>query len=195
MYTLEKTCSNTIHTCDIVIKTGKIKPIVTITNIVSASMISGFDVDIILKKIPGAKYRPNGFPATVISMGRMKINLYDSGKITSTRSTTEEKAIESIYHFVKKLNSLGMDCKIESIPQISMIAAIVDYNGTIDLDALRNTAHYTKDVQSFPAIQMSFPNGVAVKAYDTKLVITAKTIHFMIPVIDEIKKYTRNNTP
>ena len=191
MYTPEKTCSNTIHICDTMAKTGN-KPIVTITNILASSMISGFDVKTILEKIPGAKYRPNGFPATVISMGHMKINLYDSGKITSTRSTREEKAIKSIYDFVKKLNNLGMDSKVESEPQISMIAAIVDYSGTIDLDALRDTIYYTKDLQSFPAIQMSFPNGVAVKAYDSKLVITAKTLGFMIPVIKEIKKYMWN---
>ena len=175
-------------------KTRKIRPIVTITNIVASSRISGFDVKTILKKIPDAKYRPNGFPATVISIGRVKINLYDSGKIVSARSTTEENAIQSIHHFVKNLNDLGMNSKVESDPQISMITAIVDYRGIIDLDALRNTPHYTKDLQSFPAIQMSFPNGVAVKAYDSKLVVTFKTIDSMIPVIKDIQKYTRTDT-
>lgn len=38
------------------------KPIIKITNYVSSAEISGFDVDIILKKIPGVNYRPNGFP-------------------------------------------------------------------------------------------------------------------------------------
>jgi len=169
--------------------TQKNKPVITITNIVANSMISGFDVDIILKKIPGAKYRPNGFPATVIPIKQMRINLYDSGKITSTKSLTEENAIESLYIFVKKLKDIGMNCKMEPKPQISMIAAIVDYKMTIDLDALRGTKNYTKDIRSFPAIQMSFPNGVAVKAYEKKLVITAKSINAMIPAIKTIKKY------
>jgi len=70
---------------------SKKKPIITITNIVANSKISGFDIKTILKKIPNAEYRPNGFPATVITMNHVKINLYDSGKITSIRSTTEKK--------------------------------------------------------------------------------------------------------
>lgn len=168
----------------------KNKPVITITNIVANSKISGFDIDIILKKIPRTKFRPNGFPATVIHIKQMRINLYDSGKITSTKSLTEKDAIESLHLFVKKLNSIGMDCKMESKPQISMIAAIVDYKSNIDIDALRNTPNYTKDVRSFPAIQMSFPKGVAVKAYAKKLVITAKTIDAMIPAIKTIRKYT-----
>jgi len=83
-----------------------------------------------------------------------------------------------------------MKCKMDSKPQISMIAAIVDYHSIIDIDALRNTPNYTKDIQSFPAIQLSFPQCVTVKAYARKLVITAKTIDSMILVIHEIKKYT-----
>lgn len=115
--------------------------------------------------------------------------MYDSGKITSTKSTTQEKAIQSLYDFVRELNNIGMKCMVTSKPQIVMISAVVEYNGVINIDALRNTIHYTKDIQSFPAIQMSFPQGVAVKAYDTKLVITASIIDSMIPVILEIKKY------
>ena len=168
----------------------KNKPVITITNIVANSQISGFDVSVILKKIHGALYRPNGFPATVIPIKQMRINLYDSGKITSTKSLTEKNAIESLNIFVKKLKSIGMDCKMESKPQISMIAAIVDYKRDIGIDALRDTLNYTKDIRSFPAIQMSFPNGVAVKAYEKKLVITAKSIDDMIPVIKKIGKYT-----
>jgi len=171
------------------------KPTITITNYVANSKISGFNIDSILKKIPGAKYRPNGFPATVILTKHMRINLYDSGKITSTKSSTEEKAAESLYGFVKKLNSIGMNAKLESKPKISMIAATVDYHCMINLDALRNNPNYTKDIQSFPAIQLSFSNGVAVKAYDTKLVITASTINDMIPAIQEIKKYTIRDVP
>lgn len=166
------------------------KPTITITNYVANSRISGFSIDIILKKIPSAEYRPNGFPATVILTKHMRINLYDSGKITSTKSTTEKKATESLYGFVKKLNNIGMNTKLESKPKISMIAAIVDYHCMINIDSLRNNLNYTKDIQSFPAIQLSFPNGVTVKAYDTKLVITAKSINDMKPVIQEIKKYT-----
>ena len=165
------------------------KPIVNITNYVSSAKISGFDVDIILKKIPGALYRPHGFPATVITTKQRKINLYDSGKIASTKSTTQEKAIQSLYDFVMELNDIGMKCMVPSKPQIVMISATVEYHGVINIDALRNNIHYTKDLQSFPAIQMSFPNGVAVKAYDTKLVITASSIDSMVPAILEIKKY------
>lgn len=166
------------------------KPTITVTNYVTNSEISGFSIDGILKKIQGALYRPKGFPATVILTKHMRINLYDSGKITSTKNSTEEKAIESLYGFVKKLNDIGMNAKLESKPQIVMIAATVDYHGMIDVDSLRNNIHYTKDIQSFPAIQLSFSNGVAVKAYNTKLVITAKSINNMKPVIQEIKKYT-----
>jgi len=173
-------------------------PNIDITNVGAHSKISGFgvdavlkkNIDIILKKIPGAKYRPKGFPATVIPIGSNKINLYDSGKITLIKSPTEENAIESLHNFVKKMNSIGIDCKLESKPEISMISAIVEYHGTINLDALRNTPNYTKDVQSFPAIQLSFPKGVAVKAFAEKLVITAKTVVDMIPAIHEIEKYT-----
>ena len=145
------------------------KPTTTITNYVANSKISGFNIDNILKKISGAKYRPNGFPATVILTKHMRIHLYDSGKITSTKSATEEKAIESLYGFVKKLNSIGMNAKLESKPKIYMISATVDYHCMINLDALRNNPNYTKDIQSFPAIQLSFPKGVAVKAFARKL--------------------------
>ncbi len=165
------------------------KPIIKITNYVSSAEISGFDVDIILKKIHGVKYRPNGFPATVITTKQRTINLYDSGKMTSTKSTTQEKAIQSLHDFVRELNDIGMKCIVTSQPQIVMISAIVEYHGVINVDVLRGTIHYTKDIQSFPAIQMSFPNGVAIKAYDTKLVITASSIDSMIPAILEIKKY------
>lgn len=167
----------------------KVKPIINVTNYISTCTISGFDVDTILKKIPHSQYRPNGFPATVISDGVKKINLYDSGKITSTKSTTAEKSIESLYNFVKELNGIGMKCTMVYDPRIVMVSATVIYGGVIDLDALRSTIHYTHDVQSFPAIQLSFPNGIAVKAFSDKLVITAQSVGIMTKAVLSIAKY------
>ena len=118
----------------------KVKPIINVTNYISTGTISGFDVKKILKKIPHSQYRPNGFPATVISNGGKKINLYDSGKITSTKSTTSVKAIESLYHFVDELNGIGMKCVMVHNPKITMVSATVTYGGTINLDALRSTS-------------------------------------------------------
>jgi TATA-box binding protein (TBP) (component of TFIID and TFIIIB) len=166
-----------------------VKPIIHVTNYISTCTISGFDVPKILKKIPYSQYRPNGFPATVISNGVKKINLYDSGKITSTKSTTAKKAIESLYNFVDELNSIVMKCTILHNPKITMVSAIVKYVGIIDLDALKSTIHYTKDVQSFPAIQLSFPNGVAVKAFSEKLVITGASVGIMAQAVLYIAKY------
>ena len=170
-----------------------VKPIINVTNYVSTAKISGFDVKKILKKIPHSQYRPNGFPATVISNGRKKINLYDSGKITSTKSTTAKKSIESLYHFVDELNDVGMKCIIVHNPKITMVSATVTYGGTINLDALRSTTHYTKDVQSFPAIQLSFPNGIAVKAFSEKLVITAASVGIMTQAVLHIAKYVTDD--
>ena len=174
--------------------TEKKKPIITITNVVSTCTISGFAVDMvdmILKKIPGSMYRPNGFPATVILLKHTRINLYDSGKVTSTKSSTSQKSIQSLYDFVDQLNGIEINCKMTSMPKISMITAIAEYPGSvIDMNGLRNNPNYTKDIQSFPAIELSF-SGISVKAYETKLVISAKSIDSMIPVIQEIEKYTR----
>jgi TATA-box binding protein (TBP) (component of TFIID and TFIIIB) len=167
----------------------KVKPIIHVTNYISTATTSGFNVEKILKKIPHSQYRPNGFPATVISNGVKKINLYDSGKITSTKSTTHKKAIDSLYHFVDELNSMGMKCIMVHDPKITMVSAIVKYAGIINLDALKSTIHYTKEVQSFPAIQLSFSNGVAVKAFSEKLVITGQSVGIMTQAVLFIAKY------
>jgi hypothetical protein len=60
-----------------------------------------------------------------------------------------------------------------------MISAVVNYHRAIDIKALRNSIYFKKDIQSFPAIQMSFPNCVAVKVYAEKLVITAQEIRMI----------------
>ena len=171
------------------------KPRITVTNIVANSRISGFDTDTIIKKIPGVRFRPNRFPATQIPMVGTMINLYDSGAVISTKATQETNAIQSIHDFVEKLNGIGMKCRVDVKPRISIINAIVEYHGNINVDALRKTREYVKDIPSFPAIQMSFPGGVAVKAYTTKLVISAGTIDAMMPAIKIIKKYVGGVTP
>jgi TATA-box binding protein (TBP) (component of TFIID and TFIIIB) len=167
----------------------KVKPIIHVTNYFSTCTISGFDVPKILKKIPYSQYRPNRFPATVIDDNIKKINLYDSGKITSTKSTTHKKAIESLYNFVDELNGIGMKCIMLDNPKITMVSAIVKYAGIINLDTLRSTTHYTKEVQSFPAIQLSFYNGVAVKVFSDKLVITGQSVGIMAQAVLYIAKY------
>ncbi len=159
-----------------------------VTNYVANASISGFNIEMILK-IPGVRYRPNGFPATVIATNDRIINLYDSGKISSTKNTTETKAIKSLHDFLKEINDMGSKCIMKSKPVIAMISGIVQYDGIIDIDSLKSNPHYTKDIGSFPAIQMSYPNGVAIKAFSTKLVITASAIDSMISAIQEIAKY------
>jgi TATA-box binding protein (TBP) (component of TFIID and TFIIIB) len=168
---------------------AKPKTVIDVTNYVASAEISGFDIKEVLKKIPESKFRPNGFPATVISAKDAVINLYDSGKMSSTKNKTHNKAIESLMEFTKRLQTNKIKHTITSYPKISMISAVVNYHRTIDIKALRRSVYFKKDIQSFPAIQMSFPNGVAVKAYAEKLVITAQKISMMAPAINEIKKY------
>ena len=173
------------------------KPEINLTNYVSKAEISGFDVDVILKKIPGAKFRPNKFPATVIVTKNDRIHLYDSGKISSIKNKTEEMAIKSICDFLDKLTNIGVRCNIQSKPGISLITAVIPSDNPFDFDALRNNANYAGEVRSFPAIQMKYADTVTVKIFEKKLVMSAQDIQSMIPVINDIFRYTkkRNDTP
>ncbi len=181
--------------CKITVMTAQRLPRIDITNYISTATISGFDIDGILERIPGSRYRPNGFPATVIPLDGGIINVYDSGIVTSTRSNNEAKSKQLIHSFLKKLSDIKMKFRMESEPHVSMIFATVDYYGDMDLKRLRADPHYVKDVESFSSVLLSFEGDVHVRAYVGRITITSKSLESMIPTVLYLKRYvTRKKT-
>ncbi len=165
--------------------------VMKITNVVSKCTISGFEKDVILSGISNAEYRPNGFPAICTLMNNgITISLFDSGKIISMGAKSSEDSLESIIHYIKRIKKLGMNITVLSKAVVSLIVSHVSFGKKIDIESLKKTSQFKKEIKRFSSIQLGFDQNINVQAYSENLVISGKDVNEMMSVVKQLEKYT-----
>jgi len=162
---------------------------IIIENVVANATISGYDIDKILESIPESQYRPNRFPALGVNVGKSKVWLYDSGKVTAAGAPSRHDAISSINDFVAMLNNLGMKITILSQPKIVNII-IKTVLPKLDMLQIKCMKEFVRVVSSFGYLLLLFENNTSVKIYQSGIILASNnTIEKIICSIKSLKKY------
>jgi len=162
---------------------------IIIENVVANATISGYEIKKILESIPETQYRPNRFPALGVNVGKSKVWLYDSGKVTSAGSKSRDEAIDSINDFVGMLEKLGMRITILSTPKIVNIIANTILSN-LDMAQIKCMKEFIREIPAFGAILSSFENHTSIRIYQNGAIMASNnTIKKIIHSIKELKKY------
>ena len=147
--------------------------IIKIVNVVCTAQIS--PINDIIKEWDDIEYRPSGFPGIIYHYNGKRIDIFDSGKITSKGSKDSKTATSIIHEFFDIISSKGIKFNIIQKPIINMIVASCELDDIVDLDMLSKSSYFVKRMDYFPCVQLNV-DGVNVNAYSKKLIVSGGSI-------------------
>jgi transcription initiation factor TFIID TATA-box-binding protein len=143
------------------------KPSALIENVVaSVIMNQTFDLDAILRNVPGAEYNPEKFPGLVyrISKPRTATLIFSTGKMVCTGA----KSVKEVHAAVKKIvaNLKGRNIVITGVPEITIQNIVASANLYAEVN-LEKAAFLLENVMYEPE---QFP-GLIYRMADPKVVL------------------------
>jgi transcription initiation factor TFIID TATA-box-binding protein len=154
------------------------KASVEIQNVVaSASVNQTFDLDSIVRMVPGTEYRPETFPGLIFRLKTPKTAtlVFSTGKMVCTGAKSERQARTAVMRVVSTLKSRGI--VVVGRPEITIqnIVASGDLHGIIELEkatySLKRTMY---EPEQFPGLiyRMDEPKVVMLLFTSGRLVCT-----------------------
>jgi len=171
------------------------KASVEIQNVVaSASLNQTFDLETIVRMVPGTEYRPESFPGLVFRLKTPKTAtlIFGTGKMVCTGAKSERQASTAVMRVVSALKSHGI--VVVGRPEITIqnIVASGDLHGIIELEkatySLKRTMY---EPEQFPGLiyRMDDPKVVMLLFTSGRLVCTGakktKDVHRAVAVLQK----------
>jgi transcription initiation factor TFIID TATA-box-binding protein len=151
---------------------------INIENVVAtATLHQNFELDSIVRVVPGVQYRPEEFPGLVYRLREPKTAtlIFGSGKMVCTGARSELQARKAVTKVVDELKRNGIVILNKPEIQIQNIVASVGLGGHIDLEkttySLKRTMY---EPEQFPGViyRMDDPKVVFLVFANGKLVCT-----------------------
>ncbi len=134
--------------------------------VATASLRQHFDLNSIVRLVPGVDWRPERFPGLVYRLKQPKTAtlIFSSGKMVCTGAKSEQQAREAVMNVVDDRKKNGIAILGEPDIQVQNIVSSGGLGGTIDLE---KSAHSLKGAMYEPE---QFP-GLIYRMEDPKVVL------------------------
>ena len=117
----------------------KVKPIVSIENVVATATIAeSLDLDFLANRLPSSSYEPKKFPGLVFKQPKPATTtlIFSSGKLVCTGARSEAQARRAVAQVVKMLKEKGLNVYAEPKLTIQNVVGTASLGGTVLVEEL-----------------------------------------------------------